>query len=352
MIEHLEQIESRYNEISNELTRPDVLNDIKKTRGLSKELSEIEEIVTCYRSYKKILKDIEETKEMLKDKDLQEIAKEELSSLEDQKENYEKSLEILLIPKDPNDQKNVIVEIRGAAGGDEANIFAGDLFRMYTRYAEKKGYKYEIYNSIEGDAGGYSQIEFMIKGAGAYSRFKYESGSHRVQRVPVTESNGRLQTSTATVLVMPEAEEVDIDIKQSDLRIDIYRSSGCGGQGVNTTDSAVRITHLPTNTVVTCQNERSQIQNKEQAMKVLKARLYELERTRQETEEGNERRNKIGTGDRAEKIRTYNYPQNRVTDHRIGYTTKNLDRVVDGDLDSIIEALQKEDQARKLSGNE
>lgn len=350
MFEHLEQIESRYNEISNELTKPDILNDIKKTRELSKELSEIEEVVNCFKSYKKVLTEIDEVGEMLKDKDLQEMAKEELILLEEQKTKDEKQLEILLIPKDPNDQKNVIVEIRGAAGGDEANIFAGDLFRMYTRYAEKKGFKYDIYNAIEGDAGGYSQIEFMIKGDGAYSKFKYESGSHRVQRVPTTESNGRLQTSTATVLVMPEAEEVDIEIKQSDLRIDIYRSSGCGGQGVNTTDSAVRITHLPTNTVVTCQNERSQIQNKEQAMKVLKTRLYELERERLETEEGNERRSKIGTGDRAEKIRTYNYPQNRVTDHRIGYTTKNLDRVVDGDLDGIIEALQKEDQARKLAG--
>ncbi len=352
MFEHLEQIEQHYNEITEELTKPEVLNDIKKTRELSKELSELEDVVSCFKEYKKVLENLEDTKEMLKDPDLGDMAKEELQVLEENKNKYEKELEILLIPKDPNDNKNVIVEIRGAAGGDEANIFAGDLFRMYTRYAEKKGFKYEVYNSVDGDAGGYSQIEFMIKGEGAYSKFKYESGSHRVQRVPTTESNGRLQTSTATVLVMPEAEEVDIEIKQSDLRIDIYRSSGCGGQGVNTTDSAVRITHLPTNTVVTCQNERSQIQNKEQAMKVLKARLYELERERLETEEGNARRSKIGTGDRAEKIRTYNYPQNRVTDHRIGYTTKNLDRVMDGDLDGIIESLQKEDQARKLAGEE
>lgn len=350
MFEHLEQIANRYSEIENELTKNEVLSDVKKTRELSKELSELEEIVNCFKEYKKVLEGIEDTKEMLKDKELEEIARDELTSLEEQKANLEKNLEILLIPKDPNDSKNVIVEIRGAAGGDEANIFAGDLFRMYTRYAEKKGFKYEVYNSIDGDAGGFSQIEFMIKGEGAYSKFKYESGSHRVQRVPVTESNGRLQTSTATVLVMPEAEEVDIEIKQSDLRIDIYRSSGCGGQGVNTTDSAVRITHLPTNTVVTCQNERSQIQNKEQAMKVLKARLYELEREKKDQEEGNERRSKIGTGDRAEKIRTYNYPQNRVTDHRIGYTTKNLDRVIDGDLDGIIDALITEDQARKLAG--
>ena len=222
---------------------------------------------------------------------------------------------------------------------------------MYTRYAEKKCFSYQVYNSVEGTAGGFSQIELIIKGDNAYSLLKYESGSHRVQRVPVTESNGRLQTSTATVLVMPEADEdIDIEINPNDLRIDIYRSSGCGGQGVNTTDSAVRITHLPTNTVVTCQNERSQIQNKEQAMKVLKTRLYELEQQKKLEEEGTERRSKIGTGDRAEKIRTYNYPQNRVTDHRIGYTTKNLDRVMDGDLDDIINALIQEDQKRKLKG--
>ena len=352
MLEHLNAIEQKYNDLSLELTKPEVLNDIKKTTALSKELSEIEEVVNHYKKYKKVLSDIVDTKEMIKDPEMEEMAKEELETLEEEKVRLESELQILLIPKDPNDSKNVIVEIRGAAGGDEANIFAGDLFRMYTRYAEKQGFKYEVYNSVDGEAGGFSQIEFMIKGEGAYSKFKYESGSHRVQRVPVTESNGRLQTSTATVLVMPEAEEVDIEIKPSDLRIDIYRSSGCGGQGVNTTDSAVRITHLPTNTVVTCQNERSQIQNKEQAMKVLKARLYELEVRKKEEEDGNIRKSKIGTGDRAEKIRTYNYPQNRVTDHRIGYTTKNLDRVINGELDDIIEALITEDQKRKLAGEE
>ena len=350
MFEHLDEIEKKYNDISEELTKPDVLSDIKKTSKLSKELSEIEEVVNCYKRYKKVTTEITEAKEMLKDPELGDIAKDELQTLEEEKENLVKELERLLIPKDPNDSKNVIVEIRGAAGGDEANIFAGDLFRMYTRYAEKKGFKYEVYNAIDGASGGFSGIEFMIKGEGAYSKFKYESGSHRVQRVPVTESNGRLQTSTATVLVMPEVEDIDIEIKQQDLRIDIYRSSGKGGQGVNTTDSAVRITHLPTNTVVTCQNERSQIQNKEQAMKVLKARLYELERSKKDEAEGAERRSKIGTGDRAEKIRTYNYPQNRVTDHRIGFTTKNLDRVMDGDLDAIIDALTSEDEARKMAG--
>ena len=351
MIERLEATLKKYQELEEELTKPEVLSDINKTRKYSKEMSDLEDIVNCYKKYKKILSDIEEAKEMTTDPELGEMAKEELKELETEKTKLDGELEILLIPKDPNDSKNIIMEIRGAAGGDEANIFAGDLFRMYTRYAEKQGFSYQVYNSIEGTAGGFSQIEFMIKGNGAYSLLKYESGSHRVQRVPVTESNGRLQTSTATVLVMPEADEdVEIEINPQDLRIDIYRSSGCGGQGVNTTDSAVRITHLPTNTVVTCQNERSQIQNKEQAMKVLKSRLYEMQEREKAEKEGNERRNKIGTGDRAEKIRTYNYPQNRVTDHRIGYTTNSLDRIMDGALDDLINALIQEDQKRKLQG--
>ena len=351
MIERLEATLEKYNHLQEELTKPEILSDIKKTREYSKEVAALEDVVICYKKYKKVLEEIESTKEMTKDPELGEMAKEELKGLEEEKERLDKELEILLIPKDPNDDKNVVIEIRGAAGGDEANIFAGDLFRMYTRYAEKKGFTYQVYNSVEGTAGGYSQIEFIVKGANAYSLLKYESGSHRVQRVPVTEANGRLQTSTATVLVMPEADEdIEIEINPSDLRIDIYRSSGCGGQGVNTTDSAVRITHLPTNTVVTCQNERSQIQNKEQAMKVLKTRLYEMQLREQQEAAGAERRSKIGTGDRAEKIRTYNYPQNRVTDHRIGFTTKNLDRVMDGDLDDVINALIQEDQKRKLRG--
>ena len=351
MIDRLEAALAKYEQIEKELTNPEVLSDIKKTKEYSKELSSMEEVISCYKEYKKVLEDIESTKEMTKDPELAEMAKEEIKSLEEETKRLEDKLEILLIPKDPNDDKNVVMEIRGAAGGDEANIFAGDLFRMYTRYAEKQGFSYRVYNSVDGAAGGFSQIELIIKGDNAYSLLKYESGSHRVQRVPVTESNGRLQTSTATVLVMPEADDdIDIEINPADLRIDIYRSSGNGGQGVNTTDSAVRITHLPTNTVVTCQNERSQIQNKEQAMKVLKTRLYEMELQKQQEEAGAERRSKIGTGDRAEKIRTYNYPQNRVTDHRIGYTTKNLDRVMDGDLSDIINALIQEDQKQKLQG--
>ena len=352
MIERLEAIEEKYNKLQAELANPDIYNDMEKMKTLSKESSDLAETVHTYDEYKKVLKNIEDDKSMLKDPDMGELAKEELVMLEEEKVKLEEKLEILLIPKDPNDGKNVIVEIRGAAGGDEANIFAGDLYRMYTRYAEKQGFKTEIIDLEEGTAGGFSQIEFMVKGDGAYSKLKYESGSHRVQRVPETESQGRIQTSTATVLVMPEVEDVQIDINPNDLRIDVYCASGHGGQGVNTTPSAVRITHLPTNTVVTCQNERSQIQNKEQAMKVLRARLFEAKQREQDEALGSERKGNIGTGDRAEKIRTYNYPQNRVTDHRIGYTTNNLDRVMDGALDDIIEALITEDIKLKLKGEE
>ena len=349
MIERLDAIEKKYNELQTQLSNPEVYNDMEKMKNLSKESRELEETVITYREYKTLLKNISDDKEMLKDPDMAELAKEELTLLEEEKLKKEEKLEVLLIPKDPNDGKNVIVEIRGAAGGDEANIFAGDLYRMYTRYAEKQGFKTEIIDLEEGTAGGFSQIEFIVKGDKAYSKLKYESGSHRVQRVPETESQGRIQTSTATVLVMPEVEDVSVDINPNDLRIDVYCASGHGGQGVNTTPSAVRITHLPTNTVVTCQNERSQIQNKEQAMKVLRARLYEAKQREQDEQLGSERKGKIGTGDRAEKIRTYNYPQNRVTDHRIGYTTNSLDRVMDGALDDIIEALITEDYKRKLA---
>ena len=350
MIDRLDLLEKRYEEINNLLMQNEIISDVRKSRELSIELKSIEETVITYRKYKKVLSDIEETKEMTRDPEIADFAKEELSNLNQEQSELEDKLKILLLPKDENDGKNVIMEIRGAAGGDEANIFAGDLFRMYQKYCENNGWKLEITSYTEGVAGGFSQIEFMIKGDSVYSKLKYENGSHRVQRVPVTEANGRIQTSTATVLVMPEVEEVSIDINPNDLRIDVYCASGHGGQGVNTTPSAVRITHLPTNTVVTCQNERSQIQNKEQAMRVLRARLYEAKQREQDESVGSERKSKIGTGDRSEKIRTYNYPQNRVTDHRIGYTTNNLDRVMNGALEDIIEALITEDQKRKLMG--
>ncbi len=348
MLERLKAIEEKYNELSSELSKPEVLSNIKETLRLTKEQASLKDAYDAYQKYKKIESDLEEAKEMTKDPDLGEFAKEEIARLNKEKEELESQIEIILLPKDPNDGKNVIVEIRGAAGGDEANIFAGDLYRMYTKYAEKQGWKIEVLSEEHSDAGGYPLVEFMVKGDNVYSKLKYESGAHRVQRVPVTETQGRVHTSTATVLVMPEAEEVDVEINPSDLRIDVYRSTGAGGQCVNTTDSAVRITHLPTNTVVTCQNERSQIQNKEKAMQMLRTRLYEAKIREQEEKLGSERRSKIGTGDRSEKIRTYNYPQNRVTDHRIGYTTKNLDRVMEGNLDDIIEALITEDQNRKL----
>ena len=352
MKERLQAIEEKYLEIDKELSTPEVLKDIKKVAELSKEQASLKEPYEAYQKLKKVESDLEESKELTKDPELGEFAKEEITRLTTEKEKLEKDIEVMLLPKDPNDDKNVIVEIRGAAGGDEANIFAGDLYRMYTKYAEKQGWEIEVLTEEHSDAGGFPLVEFMVKGNMVYSKLKYESGSHRVQRVPVTETQGRVHTSTATVLVMPEAEEVDVEINPSDLRIDVYRSSGAGGQGVNTTDSAVRITHIPTGTVVTSQNERSQIQNKERCMQVLRARLYEMKMQEQEEKLGAERRSKIGTGDRSEKIRTYNYPQNRVTDHRIGYTTKNLDKVMEGNLEDIIEALITEDQNRKLRGEE
>ena len=350
MIDRLEATLEKYNSLTEELSKPEVLSDVKKMTSLSKEQASLADIIEKYKEYKKVVSDINDAKEMLDDKEMAAFAKEEISRLETEKENLEKELEVLLLPKDPNDDKNTIVEIRGAAGGDEANLFAGDLFEMYSRYAENMGWKIEIINAVEGTSGGYSQIEFMVKGENVYSKLKYESGTHRVQRVPSTESQGRVHTSTATVAVLPEVEDIDIEIKDSDIRVDVYRSSGAGGQGVNTTDSAVRITYLPTNTVVTCQNERSQLKNKEQAMKELKSKIYEDLQKKQNAEIEDERRSKIGTGDRAEKIRTYNYPQNRVTDHRINLTIMQLDRIMQGKLDEIIEALINEDQRRKLAG--
>lgn len=348
MIERLEAINSKYQEITNELSNPEVISNIKKMTELSKEQNRLGIIVDVYSKYKQVSDDIESAKEMLHDAEMADFAREELSNLEVEKEKLVKELEVLLLPHDPNDEKNVIVEIRGAAGGDEANIFAGDLFDMYTKYANNEGWKIEILNSTEGTAGGFSNLEFMIKGENVYSKLKYESGSHRVQRVPATESQGRVHTSTSTVLVMPEAEEFDYELDESEVRIDITRSSGCGGQGVNTTDSAVRLTHIPTGIIVYSQTERSQIKNKEKAFKILKTRLYDLKLREKEEAEGAERRDKIGTGDRSEKIRTYNYPQNRLTDHRIGFTSMNLDRIMDGELGVVIHALINEDQKRKL----
>lgn len=350
MIERLEAIEKRYLELNDEIMKPENISNVKKMLELTKEQAGLKDAYEAYQEYKKIIEDMKEAKEMVKDPELSEYAHEELTRLETCKKEMDKELEILLLPKDPNDGKNVILEIRGAAGGDEANIFAGDLFRMYTRYAEKQGWKTEVLEEYPSEAGGYSLIQVMVKGDNVYSKLKYESGAHRVQRVPETETQGRVHTSTATVLVMPEADEVDIEIKESDLKVDVYRSSGAGGQHVNTTDSAVRMTHIPTGVVVTCQNERSQIKNRERALQMLRAKVYEEELRKREEEVGNVRKSKIGTGDRSEKIRTYNYPQNRVTDHRIGFTLKQLDRVMEGDMEAIVEALINEDQQRKLRG--
>ena len=350
MFERLDGIVEKYNELKEQLTSSEVLNDYNKLKKLSKEQSDLEEVVNKYTEYKDTLKAIEEAKSLLNDPEMGEFASEEVDNLNQKLEDLKSELEVLLVPKDENDGKNVIMEIRGAAGGDEANIFAGDLFRMYSYYAEENGWKIEVLNSIEGASGGYSQIECMIKGDNVYSKLKYESGSHRVQRVPTTETQGRVHTSTATVLVMPEVENVDIEVKESDLKIDVYHSSGAGGQSVNTSNSAVRITHVPTGVVVACQTERSQLKNKENAMRLLKIKLHDEMMQRQEKEVGEERKSKIGTGDRSEKIRTYNYPQNRVTDHRINFSIMELDRVMNGNLEPIIEALINEDMRLKLAG--
>ncbi len=350
MEERLEAVLKRYHEIENELMNPEIMQDFKKINTLSKEQRTLEELVKKYEEYKTTQNVIKEAKSLINDSELREMAELELIENQEKLEVITKELEILLIPKDENDGKNVIMEIRGAAGGDEANIFAGDLFRMYTYYAEKNNWKIEVINEIPGTSGGFSQVEYMVKGENVYSKLKYESGAHRVQRVPETESQGRVHTSTATVAVMPEVEDVDIEIKESDLKIDVYHSSGAGGQSVNTSNSAVRITHLPTNTVVTCQNERSQMKNKEQAMSILKAKIYDNLEQQKNSELTAERKSKIGSGDRSEKIRTYNYPQNRVTDHRINFSIMELDRVMDGALEPIITALITEDQRRKLEG--
>ena len=350
MIERLELIKARYNELESELQNPEIMSDYSMLKKLSKEHSDLEITVKKYEELIKTEEEIKGLKEMSNDPEMVDLVSEELESNEIKKENLVKELELLLIPKDENDGKNIIMEIRGAAGGDEANIFAGDLFRMYSKYAEKNGWKIEISNEEPGTSGGYSQIEFSVKGENVYSKLKWESGSHRVQRVPATETQGRVHTSTATVLVMPEPDDIDFELDMNEVRVDITRSSGCGGQGVNTTDSAVRLTHIPTGIIVYSQTERSQIKNKEIAIKILKARLYDKMLQEQLEEEGKETPSKIGTGDRSEKIRTYNYPQNRVTDHRINFSVMNLDKVMEGNLDEIINALITEDQRMKLEG--
>lgn len=350
MFERLDAIENKYNELQVDLTNPEIISDYNKLKALSKESSDLEETVKKYHEYKETLKEIEDAKILMKDEELKEMAILELESLKEKLESIQKDLEILLVPKDENDGKNVIMEIRGAAGGDEANIFAGDLYRMYTYYAEKNGWKIEELHALEGTSGGYSQVEILIKGDDVYKKLKYESGSHRVQRVPVTETQGRVHTSTATVLVMPEVETTHIELKESDIKMDVYHSSGAGGQSVNTSNSAVRLTHIPTGIAVTCQIERSQLKNRERAMNMLKIKINDEIKNKEEQELGATRKSKIGTGDRSEKIRTYNYPQNRVTDHRINFSIMSLDRVMDGELEPIIEALQTEDLRLKLAG--
>ncbi len=350
MEERLRIIKEKYLELEKELSNPEVLSDFQKLKELSKQKSELEQIVTKYNEYVKCGEDLKELYSMRNDSDMQDMIREEIDSLESKKDSLQHEIEILLIPKDENDGKNIIMEIRGAAGGDEANIFAGDLFRMYSYYATKQGWKIDIIHSVEGASGGFSQIECIIKGENVYSKLKYESGAHRVQRIPSTETQGRVHTSTATVLVMPEVENVNIEINEADIKMDVFHSSGAGGQSVNTSNSAVRLTHIPTGIAVACQTERSQLNNREQALRLLKIKINDEIMRKQELEQGNERRSKIGTGDRSEKIRTYNYPQNRVTDHRINYSIMDLEKVMNGGLDPIIEALITEDQRLKLEG--
>jgi len=352
MFNRLKAAEKRLQEIDDALLDEGVTRDVKRFRDLSKERAYLDKQVEAFHRYQKASSDLEDAKVMAYDSDpeIAEMSKEEIKRLEPLLEEILTEITQLLLPRDPNDDKNIIVEIRGAAGGDEANIFAGDLFRMYTRYAEMQGWKIQMIDESPSEAGGFANVSFMIKGDMVYSKLKFESGAHRVQRVPRTEASGRIHTSTATVLVMPEAEEIDVQINPNDLQVDTYHSQGAGGQNVNKTESAVRITHKPTGIVVACQTEKSQIQNREIAMQMLRAKIYSTLLAEQQEKIDSERKLKVGTGERSEKIRTYNYPQNRVTDHRIGFTIQQLDRVMEGELDSIIDALIHYDQATKIAG--
>ena len=352
MLNKLKVLEDKYMDLTEKISDMEIINDQKVWQKYMKEHADLEPIVNKYREYKNVLDNLSQSKTILEeesDEDLRELAKMEISELEGQVEPLEAELKILLLPKDPNDEKNVIVEIRGGAGGDEAALFAGNLFRMYSRYAERRRWKMELLSATDTGVGGYKEVSFLIKGKGAYSRLKYESGVHRVQRIPATESGGRIHTSTATVAVLPEVEDVEVEINPNDLRIDVFRSSGNGGQSVNTTDSAVRVTHIPTGEVVSCQDGKSQLKNKEQALKVLKARLYDKALAEQQGELAAERKSQVGTGDRSERIRTYNYPQGRVSDHRINLTLYKLDQFLDGDIDEMIDALITEDQTKKMT---
>ena len=350
MFDQLDIVEERYEQLNEMLSDPEIVNDSDKLRKYSKEQADLQKTVDVYRDYKSKKEEIAEIDEMLnetEDKEEIEMLKEESASLKSAIPELEEQLKFLLIPKDPNDEKDVIVEIRAAAGGDEAAIFAGDLLRMYSKYAESQNFKTEIVEAAESDHGGYKEISFSVSGSGAYSKLKFENGAHRVQRVPETESGGRIHTSTATVAVLPEVEDVEIEIRNEDLKIDTYRSSGAGGQHVNTTDSAVRITHLPTGVIATS-SEKSQIQNREKALKFLKARLYDMKLQEEQQKYAAQRKSAVGTGDRSERVRTYNYPQSRVTDHRIGLTLQKLDQIMEGKLDEIIDALTLSEQTEKL----
>ena len=355
MFEKIEIFDKRYSELSERLYQPSVAGNPEEYQKIMKEIKSIEEIVLTYRKYKEAVQTEKDSLEILEetsDKELKELAQIELDEAKDNIKNLAEDLKILLLPKDPNDERNVIVEIRGGAGGEESALFAGVLYRMYSMYAESKGFKTEVLSASETGLGGYKEISFSITGDGAYSRFKFESGVHRVQRVPETESQGRIHTSTTTVAVLPEAEEVDFEILDKDLQIDTFRASGAGGQHINKTSSAIRVTHIPTGTVVECQDQRSQHQNKEKALLVLRARLLDAEREKQNAEIAGERKAQVGTGDRSERIRTYNYPQGRVTDHRIGLTLYRLEQILNGDMDELIDALITADTAEKLKASQ